>query len=180
MDRFRQTALWLGIILISLSWRIALHIVTAPRGGLAALVTACGALCLGFSVAGGAGRCHGGERRSHVALPATPAAVFLFTGISAGALIRLAPALHDIDMPGRLAPLRGWLYGRVGVSDGLATFWDGRDLETVRITFEGLGLYEIWFITAAAALTLLVFKRNGRVVVRYVGLVVVVGIERCV
>ena len=162
MTWFRRTALWLGIILISLSWRVALHLVTAPRAELALLASLAGAACLvgagavgtagtasatGPPGRGGATKC-GGQRC--LGLLAAASVTFLISGLSAGALLRLAPGLHDIDMPGWLTPAVERLSSRLGLAGGLITFWDGRGLEAVRVTFEGLGLYEVWFIAVGA------------------------------
>jgi hypothetical protein len=35
---------------------------------------------------------------------------------------------------------------RFGLANGLLTFWDGHELRVVRLTFEGFGLYEMWYI----------------------------------
>lgn len=159
MTWFRRTAPWLGIILISLSWRVALHLVTAPRAELALLASLAGAACLVAAGAVGTARAAsatgppdpGGATRCCPGLLAAASVTFLVSGLSAGALLRIAPGLHDIDIPGWLAPAVERVSSRLGLAGGLITFWDGRGLEAVRVTFEGLGLYEVWFIAVGIA-----------------------------
>lgn len=158
MTWLERTASWLGIILISLSWRAALHLVTAPDAALALMVIFTGLACLVLSADWS--RRH--ARSSYTEILAAASAAFLVSGVSAGLLLRLAPFIRAVAVPHRLAPIVEGLSGRLGLLDGLVTFWDGRGLEVVRITFEGLGLYEIWFITAGGAAAMLVSGSRAR------------------
>lgn len=169
MTWVRRTAFWLGTILISLSWRVSLHLVTAPATALGLLVTLAGISCVAVAVLTGPPRAW---RRTCVALFVAAGAVFLISGISTGLLLRVAPGLHDIDLPARLAPLVEKVSARFGLAGGMLTFWDGKKLETVRFTFEGLGLYEVWFIIAGAGTVALLLGAG----VRVAGLIRAIGV----
>ncbi len=169
--------LWLGIILISLSWRVAFHLVTAPDMALTLFVLIAGVLCMVASGAAGPSRPVG---RALPALLAAAGTVFLLSGISTGLLLRLAPWFHDIAIPGRLAPVLDRISARFGQAGGLVTFWNGRGLAVVRVTFEGLGLYEVWFVAVGMALAVLVFGGGRRVsvFVRAMPLILVYALVR--
>jgi hypothetical protein len=80
----------------------------------------------------------------------TQAAMILaVSGLSSWLLTAVAWRLHDIKavVPGRLTELAG-----IGVSNpGFLTLWTGTHSEVVRLTFEGLGLYQVWFLLATLA-----------------------------
>ncbi|HVP56824.1 MAG TPA: hypothetical protein VMU02_01905 [bacterium] len=78
-------------------------------------------------------------------------------------LTGLAWRLHDVKVaiPRQLAPQL--LRAGLGVGDpGCLQLWAGTHLETVRVTFEGLGIYEVWFLlTALATLGALAARTSG-------------------
>jgi hypothetical protein len=152
---FRLTVFWLGIILTSLTWRFAFHLVTAPETDLALLASLIGISCF----VGCGAISHARPLRIRSPIPGAVAAVvvLLVTGASTGVLLRVAPALHDIDVPAALLPALDAISPRLGLCDGLVTFWDGGQTHMVRITFEGLGLYEMWYIGVGATAAGLVF-----------------------
>ncbi|MGD9140722.1 MAG: hypothetical protein PVJ42_04200, partial [bacterium] len=88
-------------------------------------------------------------------------------------------ALHDIPLPGPVAPLIENASRRLSlVNDGIG-FWDGRHLHQVRLTFEGLGLYEVWYLVVGVAFMRLVFARAAaEVLARALGLIAVYALLR--
>ena len=149
MRLLRRTTFWLGIILISLSWRMAFRLVTPPAIGPAVLIVLTGFVCVLIGSRGALQDCGsvtGCGGTASLRCLVTAGAVLLVTGISTWALLRVAPSLHDIDIPGWLSPAVECLSTRLGVSDGMLVFWDGAGLHRVRLTYEGLGLYEMWYV----------------------------------
>jgi hypothetical protein len=100
------------------------------------------------------------DKRSIQSLTAAGTVVAL-CGASTLALMHIGWCLHDIPVPPAIGSLAGGLIPGAGSTGDLLTFWTGRGLETVRLTFEGLGLYEIWYITAALFAVTAV-SRSGR------------------
>jgi hypothetical protein len=86
----------------------------------------------------------------------TPGLLLASSGVSTALLLRLCPHFHDIDIPAGLHCGAEALSARLGIFNGLAAFWDGKERHLVRITFEGMGLYEIWYVAAAIAVACLV------------------------
>gem|GEM_PF-2079017 len=84
------------------------------------------------------------------------AAIVLICGLSTPLLLRMAPFLHSIDIPLRLTGLVERASGRLGTVKGMLAFWDGRGLVPVRVTFEALGLYEVWFMVIGISAGILI------------------------
>jgi hypothetical protein len=137
MRSLRGIRISLFIVLVGLAWRVGEHLVTPPMIELAAVLVICGTVLFITAV--------GHLRRS------LPVAVVVIgaCGASTLALRQFAWRLHGIPVWETLGSVVGKLVPGAGSSGGLLTFWSGRGLETVRLTFEGLGLYEAWFIVVA-------------------------------
>lgn len=80
------------------------------------------------------------------------AVVITFTGASTIILRQVGWRLHDIRIPDVVGLVMGNLGIPAGTSGGLLTIWTGRGLETARLSFEGLGVYEITYFTVAVAI----------------------------
>lgn len=172
MTSLQMTTFWLGVVLISLSWRVAFRLVAAPDAGLTILVCIAGICCVVIS--GATGR---SGPRSFISSLIAAGGVFLISGVSTGILLRVAPCLHDIDIPGGLAPIVESMSDRFGITNSLLTFWDGHELHMVRLTCEGFGLYEIWYIVTglvAAGLALGTAWRPAEVLGTAARLIVVI------
>lgn len=180
MTLLYATAFWLGLVLISLSWRLALPMVTAPEPGLAFLASLGGASLL---VVTNTLSCRRRSRLECAAAALVAAGLlFLVTGVSSGILLRVAPALHDIPLPAHAAPLIEKTSWRLSLVNDVLGFWDGRGLHEVRLTFEGFGLYEIWYILVGAVFMHLVFAAGGGAagLARTLGLIAVYVVLRLV
>jgi hypothetical protein len=136
-------------ILVGLAWRVGQHLVAPGTRELGAVLIVCGTASLILAVRN--------LRRSLAAA----AAVISLCGASTLALKHLAWHLHDIPVPPAISSLAGSLVPGAGSMGDLLTFWTGRGLETVRLTFEGLGLYEVWYIVVAL-LALAAVSRHAR------------------
>ena len=139
----------LFIVLVGLAWRVSQHLVTPAAKEFGVLLVVCGTAVFILAV-----------RNLRWSLPAAAVVVSL-CGASTLALRHLAWRLHDIPAPQALGRLLGRLIPGADSTGELFAFWTGRGLETVRLTFEGLGLYELWFIVVAL-LVLALFMRSGR------------------
>jgi hypothetical protein len=98
------------------------------------------------------------QGRKRLAALVLAAEVVVVAGASTVALRLVAWHLHDIP----LSKIGRWLCALPGagtLGDHL-TVWDGRGLEMVRPTLEGLGLYEMWYLLVAFCFVL-VHTRKG-------------------
>jgi hypothetical protein len=165
----QRTVFWLGVILTSLTWRVGCRLVTEGHNGGALVVSGAGVSCLAIACVGAKRR--GGRPPLGHALGfsvAASAAVLLVTAASTGALLRVGAWLHDISVPGRFSLLVEGLSPRLGIVRGLAAFRDMDGVHLIRLTYEGLGLYEMWYIGVGAVAAWLVFdmgisRRDGLV-----------------
>ncbi len=68
--------------------------------------------------------------------------------VSSHLLLRLGWCFHDIALPS-WANVVARLFPNTSVSDGFLNIWTRQGPRNVRITFEALGLYEVWFLSAS-------------------------------
>ena len=87
------------------------------------------------------------------------AAVIMFCGASTILLLNFGWRLHDIRVPALNGTLERVLLS-VGSSGGILTFSSGSGLEKIRLTFESLGIYELWYLGVVAAI-LAWFRRRS-------------------
>jgi len=72
-------------------------------------------------------------------------ALLVICGSSSLLLYRLGWWFHDISLPHQ-ATLINRVFPNLAITDGLLAVWTPVGAKSVRITFEGLGFYEVWFI----------------------------------
>ncbi|MFH1314380.1 MAG: DUF4350 domain-containing protein [Candidatus Eisenbacteria bacterium] len=149
MRSFPGIRISLFVVLVGLGWRVGEHLVTPPMIGLAAVLVVCAAALFITAV-----------RRLRRSLPVAVIVVAM-CGASTLTLRQIAWRLHDIPVSQALGPVAANLVPGAGSTESLLTFWTGRGLETVRLTFEGFGLYEIWYIVIAL-IALTVLSRSSR------------------
>jgi len=83
----------------------------------------------------------------------------MLCGASTILLLHFGWRLHDIRVPAVSGVIQRALSG-VGSSGGILTFWNGSHLDKVRLTFESLGVYELWYLGVAAAMLAWFRKRR--------------------
>ena len=118
-----------------------------PSPILAAVLAVSGASLFAVSAPRAAGQVAGRGQSGRgllLASLAQVAAVLAVCGLASWPLTAVAWRLHDVTaiLPGRLAGL----LGLSASGSSWLTLWTGSQLEVVRLTFEGLGLYQVWFL----------------------------------
>jgi hypothetical protein len=133
MLRLSETSIPLSIILLAMGSRALASLTCPAEPWLGLVLAASGAAIL----------------VSQLKLPAgliVSGIVFAATSISTPVLKLFAWRLHDVDLHNAFYYIVGRVVPGLARSGDLFTFWTGRNLEAVRLTFEGLGLYEIWYL----------------------------------
>lgn len=147
MQRLRQTSISLAIILLAMSSSalVGLSHPGEPRLGLVLAVSGVALMVsrrdLGLSVASVVR-----IRRGRTAAFLVATSVLAGTVISTPALKLFAWRFHDIPLAGAFYSIVTRILPGSARSGDLLAFWTGRGLEVMRLTFEGLGLYEIWYL----------------------------------
>jgi hypothetical protein len=141
MPGFRRTRIWLSIILLAVTWRVAGNLVSHPSVGFGLVCALAGCLIPTF-----AGRSHS----SRLFAISVVASVIVICGASSVILKHLAWRLHEVPVPDAIHKLASKVLPGTARASELITFWTGRHLETIRITFGALGIYEIWYLLVAS------------------------------
>jgi len=147
MLRLRQTSISLSIVLLALSAKVfsGLTCPGEPWLGLALAVSGVVILIyqaeLGLSLA------------SLICMKPGRWASFLVAMLVLGGVVVSTPVLklfawrlHEVPLHHTFYYIVARILPGISRSGEAFTFWTGRGLEAVRLTFEGLGLYEVWFL----------------------------------
>jgi hypothetical protein len=155
------TSLPLAAILLSLVCPAAEHIAAPSSKDLAFVLAASGSLVFMVSVAVARQRvpdsAEAGWLRRILADLAAAVVVLAVCALSSVGLFAVGWRLHDLTAlaPGGLA---AWVASGSLISPFL-TLWTGSQSQSVRLTLEGLGLHQVWFLLVA--LTTLAWLASG-------------------
>jgi hypothetical protein len=162
MQAHKPLGLRLSVVLLSLVWPAASNLASRPHPILAVALAVTGASLFAASGASAStisapARDSGSEpasRRLFFSSLAEAAIILAVSGLSSYALTAIAWRFHDINavVPGLLLRLLG--VGSLNASSlnaSLLAVWTGTHSEVVRLTCEGLGLYQVWFLLVTLA-----------------------------
>ncbi len=147
MPRLRKISISLSVILLAMSSRAIAGLAGPGEPWLGLALAASGVVILTFrSDLGVSAVSLFRIRPGRAAAFILAGAVFAGMVISTPVLQLFAWRLHEIRLPGAFYHLVAQVLPGFARSGSLLTFWTGSNLEAVRLTFEGLGLYEIWYL----------------------------------
>ncbi len=135
----RKTSISLSVILLAAGARVFSGLTAPPEMWPGAALAAGGAAVL-VSVSS-----RDGLKAAAAAFVAS-ASVFGAALVSTPVLRVFAWRLHDFLLPDMLHGLISQVVPGSGRSGDVLSLWTGRELNTVRLTWEGLGLYEVWYL----------------------------------
>lgn len=147
MLRLRQTSISLSIVLLALSAKVFSGL-TCPREPMLGLVLA----VMGAAILASLEEPGLSPGSPLLIRPGRPASLLVAASVLAAGLIStpvlklFAWRLHEVPLHNHFYYIVSHILPGVSRSGGALAFWTGRGLETVRLTFEGLGLYEIWYL----------------------------------